>query len=46
LTPPYFSDELSKLMPHTQLALLQAGGDAYSRTMPKAFNETVFRLLL
>jgi hypothetical protein len=31
---------------HAQVALLAAGGHAYSRTMPKAFNETVFRLLL
>ncbi len=46
LTPPYFSQELVRLIPGAQLVLLERGGHACSQTVPDVFNEVVLSFLL
>jgi aminoacrylate hydrolase len=45
LTPPYFSEEFSRLIPHARLVRLTTGGHACSRTVPEMFNPCVLSFL-
>ena len=46
LTPPYYSEELARLIPGAELVILQKGGHACSQTTPAQFNEVVLPFLL
>ena len=46
LTPPYYSEELARLIPGSELVILQKGGHACSQTTPAQFNEVVLPFLL
>jgi len=46
LTPPYFSEELAKLIPNPKLVLLERGGHACAQTVPDEFNKIVLSFLL
>ena len=41
LTPPYFSQELARLIPRAKLVLLERGGHCASETSLPEFNEAV-----
>ena len=45
LTPPYFSEELARLIPGAKLQLLNKGGHCTSEAAPEEFNATVLRFL-
>ncbi len=45
LTPPYFSEELARLIPGAILNVLDTGGHACSRTMADDFNDAVLAFL-
>jgi aminoacrylate hydrolase len=45
LTPPYFSEELARLIPGAELQLLDKGGHCASETAPDAFNAAVLKFL-
>ncbi|MBI3516844.1 MAG: alpha/beta fold hydrolase [Proteobacteria bacterium] len=45
LTPPYFSDEIHRLIPNARYVLLERGGHACSRTVTAAFNRTLLEFL-
>jgi aminoacrylate hydrolase len=45
LTPPYFSRELARLIPHAELALLEKGGHCASETNVEAFNAAVLSFI-
>jgi aminoacrylate hydrolase len=45
LTPPYFSEELARLIPGARLELIEWGGHAYSRTCSERFNALVLEFL-
>jgi aminoacrylate hydrolase len=45
MTPSYFSEELSRLIPNAKLTLLETGGHACSRTMAAEFNQAVLDFL-
>jgi aminoacrylate hydrolase len=41
LTPPYFTDELARLIPGAERAILERGGHCASETNTQAFNDAV-----
>jgi len=41
LTPPYFSEDLARMIPGARLAWLEQGGHACSQVVPEEFNATV-----
>jgi len=41
LTPPYFTDELARLIPGAERAILERGGHCASETCAQAFNDAV-----
>jgi aminoacrylate hydrolase len=45
LTPPYFAEELARLVPGAELKLLDRGGHCASETMPEEFNAAVLKFL-
>ncbi len=45
LTPPYFTENLSRLIPHAEVAWLEKGGHACSQTCPEQFNSIVLEFL-
>jgi aminoacrylate hydrolase len=45
LTPPYFSEELARLIPGAELQLLDKGGHCASESATEAFNAAVLRFL-
>jgi aminoacrylate hydrolase len=45
LTPPYFSEELARLIPGAKLQFLDKGGHCASETAPEEFNAAVLRFL-
>ena len=45
LTPPYFTEALSRLIPHAETAWLEKGGHACSQTVPDAFDAVVLDFL-
>jgi aminoacrylate hydrolase len=46
LTPPYFSEELSRKIPDAVLHFMETGGHACSQTMPTEFNQVIMRFLV
>ncbi len=45
LTPPYFTEDLARLIPHGEVAWLAKGGHACSQTRPEEFNSIVLEFL-
>jgi aminoacrylate hydrolase len=45
LTPPYFSDEIHRLIAGSRYVLFERGGHACSRTLADTFNRTVLEFL-
>jgi len=45
LTPPYFSEDLARLIPGAELRLLEKGGHCASESATEAFNAAVLRFL-
>lgn len=45
LTPAYFSEELARVIPGSELVLLEGGGHACSEATPDVFNKTVLDFL-
>jgi aminoacrylate hydrolase len=45
LTPPYFTDELARLIPDAERVILERGGHCASETCTEAFNDAVLRFI-
>jgi aminoacrylate hydrolase len=45
LTPPYFTDELARLIPDAERVILERGGHCASETCTDAFNDAVLRFI-
>jgi aminoacrylate hydrolase len=45
LTPPYFTDELARLIPGAERVMLERGGHCASETCAEAFNDAVLRFI-
>jgi aminoacrylate hydrolase len=45
LTPPYFTDELARLIPGAERVILERGGHCASETCTEAFNAAVLRFI-
>jgi aminoacrylate hydrolase len=45
LTPPYFTDELARLIPGAERVILERGGHCASETCTEAFNDAVLRFI-
>jgi len=45
VTPPYYSEELGRLIPGAELVILPQGGHFYPKVVPDAFRDTVVNFL-